>query len=125
MNSGILISSGVSLFIVMDDSKIIQGIAGLQGEKMWQQIDDLVVRWSRRNPRAANMNMHHNQEVRDGLEDKKFAKSTSMADGRLLLSIHPELVNFIETFYSDFFTSKENVRTFAKRYKMFAIAEEQ
>lgn len=108
-----------------DDSKIIAGIGGKTGSAMWAEVDDLIKRWARKNPRAANLNRYYNQEVRDGLHDSKFAKSTSMGDGRLLLSIHPELMNYIETFYPKLFESKENVRKFARTYKMFAIAEQQ
>lgn len=108
-----------------DDTKILQGISGLTGDAMWRQIDDLVVRWAKRNPYGANMNRLYNQSVRDELKDKKFAKSSSMADGRLTLSIHPELVHYIESFYPKFFESKANVKKFAKTYKMFAIAEKQ
>lgn len=105
------------------DGEIIKGIGGKTGAAMWKEVDDLIVRWARRNPRAANTNMLHNQDIRDGLKDKKFAKSGSMGDGRLMLSIHPELMSYIETFYPKLFESKANVRRFAKTYKMFAVGE--
>jgi hypothetical protein len=107
------------------DSDIIKGIGSKTGSEMWQHIDDLIIRWARRNPQAANLNRLYNQDVRDNLKDKVYAKSTSMADGRLALSIHPELVNYLEAFYPKLFDSKENVRKFARTYKMFAIAEKQ
>lgn len=107
------------------DNEIIRGIGSKKGEAMWTEIDDLIKRWARKNPYEANLNRLYNQEVRDGLHDQEFGKSKSMADGRLMISIHPQLVNYIETFYPKLFESKENVRKFARIYKMFAIAEKQ
>lgn len=107
----------------MNDQDIIRGIGSKTGADMWQHIDDLIVRWTKRNPFGANLNLMYNEERRSELKDKKFAKSAAMADGRLMLSIHPELVNYIEAFYPRFFASKENVRRFAKTYKMFRMGE--
>ena len=110
------------------DADIIQGIGGKTGEAMWKEIDDLVTRWALRNPRAANWNRIYNQHIRDGLKDKKFAvmggrKANFSGGTRTTLSIHPELVNYIEVFYPKFFESKENVRRFGNTYKMFKIPE--
>lgn len=107
------------------DAAIIKGIGGKTGAAMWAEIDDLLIRWVKRNPFGANLNRMHNQQVRDGLHNKKYGTLTDegMAGGRLMLSIHPELMNYIETFYPKFFESKENVRRFGKTYKMFMIPE--
>lgn len=106
-----------------NDHEVIAGIGGKTGSAMWKEIDDLIRRWAKRNPRAANLNRLYNQQVRDGLTDHKYAKSSSMADGRLLLSVHPELIVYLETFYPKLFASKENVRKFANTYQMFSIPE--
>lgn len=108
------------------DSEIIKGIGGNTGEAMWSQIDDLVKRWARRNPFGANWNMVYNEDRRSGLYDGKFAATYDKETGittRTTISVHPELVNYIETFYPKFFESKDNVRRFGNTYKMFRIAD--
>lgn len=107
------------------DREIIQGIGAKSGSAMWVEIDDLVTRWTQRDPVSANLNRLYNQAVRDGLNDKKFAKldNEAMAGGRMALSVHPELINYIEVFYPKFFESKENIRRFGSTYKMFRIPE--
>ena len=111
---------------MQDDHKIIQSIGSKTGAAMWKEIDDLVTRWATRNPVAANWNRHYNQAVRDELTDKKHGtlNNEGMAGGRMAISVHPELMNYIETFYPKFFESKENIRRFGKTYKMFQIPEE-
>lgn len=103
----------------------IKNIGGKTGSAMWKEVEDLIHRWARRNPQGANLNRLYNQEIRDDLVDKKFGrlKNHGLADGRLVLSIHPELVRYIEYFYPKLFESKANVSRFAKAYKMFAISE--
>lgn len=112
----------------MDEQEIIKGIGSKEGAAMWAEIDDLVTRWAKRNPFGANWNMRYNQDVRDGLKDEKFASSYDRETGitnRATISIHPELMNFIETFYPKFFESNENVRKFGNTYKMFKIGDSQ
>ena len=111
-----------------DDSDVIKGIGGKTGNSMWAEIDDLVKRWARRNPFGANWNMKYNQNLRDGLYDSKYAANYDRATGitnRTTISIHPELMNYIETFYPKFFESKENVRRFGNTYKMFKLGDAQ
>lgn len=107
------------------DADIIRGIGGKTGAAMWAEIDDLVLRWAKRNPFGANLNRIQNQQVRDSLRDKKHGtlSNEGMAGGRLVLSIHPELMQFIEAFYPKFFESKDNIRRFGKTYKMFMIPD--
>lgn len=111
----------------MDDHDIIKGIGGKTGSAMWAEIDDLIIRWAQRNPRAANWNRIYNQGLRDERQDTKFAEwKDDRGRGlgtRTALSIHPELVNYIEVFYPKLFDSKENVRKFANTYKMFRIPD--
>lgn len=109
-----------------DDSIIIKGIGSKEGSAMWKEIDDLVTRWAKKNPFGANWNMKYNQDVRDSLKDAKHAASYDINTGitnRSTISVHPELMNYIETFYPKFFESKENVRRFGNTYKMFRIPE--
>lgn len=109
-----------------NDDAIIKGIGSKTGDAMWREIDDLVSRWAARNPFAANWNRIYNQNVRDGLYDQKFAASYDKDTGitnRTTISIHPELMSFIETFYPKFFESKENIRKFGNTYKMFRLGE--
>jgi hypothetical protein len=108
------------------EQQIIRGIGSKTGSAMWVEIDDLVKRWARRNPFGANWNMTFNQNVRDNLTDKRFASSYDQGTGittRNSISIHPELMNYIETFYPKFFESKDNVRRFGNTYRMFKIGD--
>lgn len=110
------------------DAEIIKSIGGKTGSAMWREIDDLVTRWATRNPYAANWNRIYNQRLRDDLKDKEYGvlggRGRHFSGGtRTTLSIHPELVNYIEVFYPKFFESKENVRRFGNKYKMFKIPE--
>jgi hypothetical protein len=107
------------------ESRIKSTIGNKTGEAMWEEIDDLVVRWSQRDPVGANAIMEHNQKLRDGLFDAEFGQMSqeAMANGRLQISVHPDLVAYIETFFPAFFESKKNVRRFGNTYKMFKIAD--
>lgn len=110
------------------DNDIIIGIGQKEGAAMWAEIDDLVRRWAERNPFGANWNMVYNQNVREGLNDQKFASSYDKETGitnRTTISIHPELMNYIEAFYPKFFDKKENIRKFGNTYKMFKLGEGQ
>ncbi len=110
------------------DQLIIKGIGSKTGAAMWQEVDDLVVRWAKKNPFGANWNMVYNQRKRDDLVDKMHASSYDKKTGitsRTAISVHPELMSYIETFYPKFFESKENVRRFGNTYKMFRIGEKQ
>jgi hypothetical protein len=112
----------------MMDSEIMKGISGKTGADMWLQIDDLVVRWAKRNPFGANWNRIYNENRREDLKDQKFALSYDKKTGvgsRTAISVHPELVSYIETFFPKFFEKKENVRIFGNKYKMFKIPESQ
>ena len=94
---------------------------------MWREIDDLVKRWALKNPFGANWNRIYNQQKRDSLLDPKFAKSHDKKTGitnRTTIAIHPELMNYIETFYPKFFASKSNIRRFGNTYQMFKIPKE-
>jgi len=112
-----------------NDGESIKNIGGKSGMAMWAEINDLVNRWAKKNPKAANFNRLHNQAVRDDTPDKKYAEwrtdEGKQTGTRLALSIHPELINYIEAFYPKFFESKENIRRFGRTYRMFQIPEVQ
>lgn len=107
------------------DNEIRKGIGSKTGAAMWKEIDDLVVRWARRDPVGANLNYLDNAKIRADLHDPKYAtqRNEGMAGGRLVISIHPDLVAYIEAFYPKFFESKANIRRFGNTYKMFRIPE--
>lgn len=116
-----------------NDHHRIKAIGSKVGEAMWEEIDDLVKRWTKRNPVGANYNRYFNQGVRDGLAKQgKGVTATLDSESKggkagirtsSVISVHPELVSYIEAFYPRFFESKENVRKFGTIYKMFRIPE--
>lgn len=95
----------------------------LTGAAKWKDIEDLINRWARRNPRGAMDNEKWVKEAHADLKDKKFGKSDSEGMGRIGLSIHPELMQYIEAFYPDFMSTKEEMREFMKRFPKFRVPE--
>lgn len=95
----------------------------LKGEAKWKDIEDLINRWAKRNPRGAAENMRWVQEAKADLTDKKFATSNAEAIGRFGVSIHPELMNYIQAFYPEFMDSKDDLHEFMKRFKQFRVPE--
>lgn len=113
-------------FKIKGDHEIIKGIGGKTGEAMWKEIDDLVVRWTQRNPFGANWNRIYNQHLRDQADNKYAEWQDEGGRGlgtRNTIAVHPELMVFIETFYPKLFESNANIRKFAKRYPMFKVAD--
>lgn len=96
----------------------------LTGEEKWKDIEDLINRWARRNPQGAIDNERWVKEAHAELKDKKFGKSGAEAMGRIGVSIHPELINYIETFYPDFMSTKEELHEFMKRFPKFRVPEQ-
>ena len=97
----------------------------LKGDAKWKDIEDLINRWARRNPKAALELEAYLKQTRSGLTDKKFATmdSEAMAGGRHMLSLHPELLQYIEAFYPKFLSTKEEMYQFMKKFPKFAIPE--
>lgn len=97
----------------------------LTGSAKWADIGDLINRWARRRPQRAYELELALRETRAGLTDKKFAtmNNEAMAGGRHMLTLDPELINFIEAFYPKFFEDKENIHGFIKRFPKFAVPE--
>lgn len=95
----------------------------LKGEAKWRDIEDLINRWARRNPHGAIDNERWVKEARFELKDKKHGKSGAEALGRFGVSIHPELMNYIQAFYPKFMDTKEEMREFMKRFPKFKVPE--
>lgn len=95
----------------------------LKGEAKWNDIEDLINRWARRNPQGALDTERYIKEVQSGLKDKKHGKSSSEGMGRIGIAIHPELMQYIQAFYPDFMDSKEDLHEFMKRFKKFRVPE--
>lgn len=95
------------------------------GDK-WADIEDLIKRWKRRNPEAFRQNMAYIKKKRESLGGE-YAKYGGGETGamRLGLAIHPELLNYIESFHPDFLKANEDVRIFRKRFKNFAVADKR
>lgn len=111
-----LTSTGDTNFLKMKKS-------ALKGEAKWKDIEDLINRWAKRNPQGAIENEKWVKEANAGLFDKKFGKSNAEAMGRIGISIHPELLQYIEAFYPDLFNTKDGMHEFMKRFKKFTVPE--
>lgn len=96
----------------------------LKGEAKWKDIEDLINRWAKRNPQGARDNEQWVKEAQAGLADKKHGTVKGMAGGRIGISIHPELMNYIQAFYPDFMDTKEDMHEFMKRFSKFRIPEQ-
>lgn len=97
--------------------------SSLTGSAKWKDIEDLINRWARRNPKGALENEQWVKEAQASLTDKKFGRSGAEAMGRVGVSIHPELLQFIEAFYPDLFNSKDNLNEFMRRFPKFRVPE--
>lgn len=95
----------------------------LTGDAKWKDIEDLINRWAKRNPQGAWELELSLRESRELLADKKFATSKTMAGGRHMLSLHPELLQYIETFYPKFLSTKDELHEFMRRFPKFAVPE--
>lgn len=113
----------IELSKVGDSGVLKMQRSSLKGEAKWKDVEDLINRWAKRNPRGAIENEKWVKESNAGLNDKKFAKSSSEAMGRLGVSIHPELLQYIEAFYPDLFSTKDGLHEFMRRFKKFTVPE--
>jgi len=97
----------------------------LTGDAKWKDIEDLINRWAKRNPRGAWELELSLRQTREGLTDKKFAtmNNEAMAGGRHMLSLHPELLQYIETFYPNLLSTKDELREFMRRFPKFSVPE--
>ena len=95
----------------------------LKGEEKWADIEDLINRWAKRNPTGAVDNERWVKEAQSDLKDKKHGRSGAESMGRIGISIHPELMQYIQAFYPDFMESKDDLHEFMKRFKKFRVPE--
>lgn len=101
----------------------------LKGEAKWKDIEDLINRWAKRNPAGAYANEKWIKEARETLIDKKFGKMGGKEDkttgitNKFGVSIHPELIQYIQAFYPDFMDSKKDLHEFMKRFPKFRVPE--
>jgi hypothetical protein len=93
----------------------------LTGDAKWRDVEDLINRWAKRNPQAAMDNERWIKESREELKDKKFGAGALA--GRFGVSLHPELMNYIQAFYPDFMDSKKDLHEFMKRFPKFRVPE--
>lgn len=116
----------------MDFKNLKKPIKAHTGEAKWKDINDLIRRWSIRNPVAFALNMDYVKDIKGGLKDKKFGQTGgagntgavgSSSGTRIGLAIHPELINYIQAFYPDFLDKNEDVHEFGRRFKNFCIPE--
>lgn len=98
----------------------------LTGDAKWKDIEDLINRWARRNPSGALENEQWIKQAHADLADKKHGKlvNEAMAGGRHGISIHPELMQYIQAFYPTFMDTKEEMHEFMKRFKKFRVPDE-
>lgn len=88
----------------------------------WNEIGDLIDRWSKRCPKDLELNLAWVKDARNGLDDKEFASGETGLI-RMGLMLHPNLLAYLENFYPDLFKSNRNVKQFAHHFKKFAIPE--
>lgn len=95
------------------------------GDAKWKDIEDLINRWARRNPRGAWELESYIKELQAGLSDKKFGASSSgdSAMGRIGLAIHPEMMQYIQAFYPNFLDTKDEMHEFMNKFPKFRIPE--
>lgn len=98
----------------------------LTGDAKWKDIEDLINRWAKRNPRAAWEMMQVIEETRGNLFDKKHGtlKNEALAGGRLKIVIHDELMQYIQVFYPKFLESKTELHEFLRRFPKLSIPEQ-
>lgn len=97
--------------------------SNLTGDAKWKDIEDLINRWARRNPQGAIDNERWVKEAQAELTDKKFGKSGAEAMGRVGISIHPELMSYIQAFYPKFMETKADLHEFMRRFPKFKVPE--
>lgn len=117
-----------------DNKKIMKVMnRNLTGAAKWRDIEDLINRWAKRNPKAAYQQEMWLKATRDTLFDKKHAKITQEYSGKHLKQtaetkygtlIHPELLSYIEYFYPKIFSTKESLHEFMGHFQKFKIRRE-
>jgi len=97
----------------------------LTGDAKWKDIEDLINRWAKRNPQGAYELELTIRQTRVGLTDKEFGKmnNEAMAGGRHSVTMHPELMQYIETFYPKFLSTKDELHEFMRKFPKFRIGE--
>lgn len=102
----------------------------LTGEQRWKDIEDLVMRWTRKNPVEAGWTKAYIKDVQAGLKDKKFGlvggtdhDDTNQPNTRIGIAIHPSLMNYIQAFYPEFLDTNEDLQEMKKRFPQFRVPE--
>lgn len=97
----------------------------LTGEAKWKDIEDLINRWARRNPRGAWDNEQWLKAAKSDLHDAKYGKlkNEALAGGRFGVSLHPELLQYIQAFYPDFLQTKDELHEFMRKFPKFRVSE--
>lgn len=102
----------------------------LTGAAKWKDIEDLINRWAKRDPKGAYQLEKWLTATREGLYDKKNAKwdrnfdakyGKVSPDMKLGLLIHPDLEAYILAFYPDMFSTKESMHEFMRHFPKFTM----
>jgi hypothetical protein len=102
------------------------------GASKWKDIEDLINRWARRNPIGALMQEKWLKQDKETLFDKKNAKWAQDFNGEMghisaevkySTLIHPELIEYLEVFYPDLFSTKESLHEFMIKFPKFKIRQ--
>lgn len=109
----------------MDDNFLRVQYSHKTGDAKWKDIEDLINRWAKRNPRGAYELELSLRATREGLTDKKFGvmNNEAMAGGRHMITLHPELLQYIETFYPKFLSTKDELHEFMNKFPKFKVPD--
>ncbi len=99
--------------------------SSLTGDARWKDIEDLINRWARRNPRGAVENEQYVKEAQSTLLDKKHGLmgGDNQPNTRIGVAIHPELMNYIQAFYPTFMDTKSDLHEFKRRFPKFRVTQ--
>lgn len=99
----------------MNDITDINGRSSLTGRAKWDDIEDLVKRWARKNPQGFQENMRWVQQDR---AEYLMKPDRTLRKGIL---IHPHLMVYIQQFYPTFMDTNLDVRGFSRRFPNFVV----
>lgn len=104
----------------------------LTGSAKWKDIEDLINRWAKKRRTQAYEHELYLRELRGVQKDKKHGfidgpRGLGGAVGgggtRMTVSLPQELLQYIEAFYPNFLSTKEELHEFKKRFPKFVVPE--
>lgn len=112
------------------DGALMMRRSNKTGDAKWADIEDLINRWARRDPRGAVWLESAIKSTQEGLFDKRHGLLMGKSKGevnytstRIGIMLHPDLLAYITAFYPDFLSTKDDLREFKKRFPKFRITE--